>query len=91
VTLAVAPSVRPVHFPTPFHCAGGVLPLRPARGSLAMAVTTTPGFAALTSAAGYRVPFARPGTLPPPRAGPAIPGGHLGITSPAAATPLGEC
>jgi hypothetical protein len=49
VTLAVFPSVRPVHLPTPFHCAGGVLPRRPARGSLAMAVSTTPGFAALTS------------------------------------------
>ena len=49
VTLAVFPSVRPVHFPTPFHCAGGVPPRRAASGSLAMGVSTTRGFAMFTS------------------------------------------
>ena len=48
-TLAVFPSVRPVHFPTPFHCAGGVPPRRAASGSLAMGVSTTRGYAMFTS------------------------------------------
>ncbi len=36
-TLAVVPSVRPVHLLTPFHYAGGKPPRRAARGSLANA------------------------------------------------------
>jgi UDPglucose 6-dehydrogenase len=49
VTVPVFPSVRPVHLPSPFHCAGGMPARRAARTSLAMAVSTTPGFVALTS------------------------------------------
>src|SRR6266566_8354996 len=58
VALAVFPSPRPVHLPTPSHCAGGMPRGAPPARSLAMGVTTTPGFAALTSRRRHRPPFA---------------------------------
>src|SRR5215471_21099699 len=48
VTVPVFPSVRPVHLRSPFHCADGMPARRAARELLAMAVSTTSGFAALT-------------------------------------------
>src|SRR5215471_17173554 len=48
VTVPVFPSVHPVHLRSPFHCADGMPTRRAARESMAMAVSTTHGFAALT-------------------------------------------
>jgi len=104
VTLAVFSSSRPVHLLTPFHCAGGMPSRRAPRGSLAMAVSTTPGCAALTfqppAIAGSLVP-GLPGAgtrrlirarnrleLP---AGPAIPGGLKESRAPRQSRRPGEC
>ena len=91
VTLPVFPSTRPVHLRSPFRCVGGMPTRRAARESLAMAVSTTPGFAPLT--------FRRPATAgslvchgsgkPQTGISGARDPGCKGITGRVAATPAG--